>query len=300
MEQIQKILREAQSQIKAGETYTAKVASTMLESTNVIGAGMDELGTTLGGYVAKPQTDASSLLDLFPKVFVESSSVVLVSETNDDGTLEVVNEGDIKPKIDGDFSSLQVPILKIAELITISDEMLGDIPFMTDAINRKLMRRLKDEIAERFFATIINTAGMTASNLTAGTGASKTLDTLPAIYQDMLTKFGYSPSLFMFNSPEYAKAFIETSNAINWVEIFEPMIAPNSEVIAGRILAVAPAEIPLYILEDMTIEIGKTGDDFINNMTSIRCEARVGYTLGVTNKMAVYNDTITATIAACQ
>ncbi len=300
MEQIQKILREAQSQIKAGETYTAKVASTMLESTNVIGAGMDELGTTLGGYVAKPQTDASSLLDLFPKVFVESSSVVLVSETNDDGTLGTVAEGAIKPKIDGDFSALQVPITKIAELITISDEMLGDIPFMVDAINRKLMRRLKDEIAKRFFTSIMNVTGMNASNLTAGTSASKTLDTLPAIYQDMLTKFGYSPSLFMFNSPDYAKAFIEASEAINWVEIFEPMIAPNSEITAGKILAVAPAEVPLYILEDMTIEIGKTGDDFINNMTSIRCEARVGYTLGITNKMAVYSDIINATIAACQ
>jgi hypothetical protein len=270
----------------------------MLESTNVIGAGMDELGTTLGGYVAKPQTATAMLLDLFPKVFVESNSVVLVSETADDGTPQPISEGTLKPKIDGDFSAVQVPIVKFAELITISDEMLGDIPFMVDAINRKLMRRLKDVIGVTFINYLNGSAGMNSGDLTAGTTGTKILDCLPAIYQDMFTQNGYSASLFLLNKPNYAKAFIEASESINWVEIFEPTIMVNVDIDGDSIIAVAPQEIPLYILEDMTIEIGKTGDDFIHNRTSIRCEARVGWDLGVTNSKAVYADMVTDTLTA--
>jgi len=298
MEQIKKILAGVQSQIKAGEPVQFKAAATMLESSNVIGAGMDELGTTLGGYVAKPQSDSAMLLDLFPKVFVESSSVALVSETADDGVVSVVAEGAVKPQIDGDFSTIQQPMTKYAEFITISDEMLGDIPFMTDAINRKLMRRLKDKIGEIFATYLFTNAGMTSGNLTAGTTGTKILDCLPAIYQDMFSQNGYSASLFLLNKPEYAKAFIETSEAINWVEIFEPTIMVNSRIPAGGIVAVAPQEIPLYILQDMTIEIGKVGDDFKYNRTSIRCEARLGWNVGVTNGKAVYADSITDTLTA--
>jgi len=298
MEQIKKILREAQSQIKSGEPVQLKAAATMLESSNVIGAGMDELGTTLGGYVAKPETDSAMLLDLFPKVFVESSSVALVSETADDGNVAVVAEGAVKPQIDGDFSTIKQPMTKFAEYITISDEMLGDIPFMTDAINRKLMRRLKDKIGDTFATYLFSNAGMTSANLTAGTTGTKILDCLPAIYQDMFSQNGYSASLFLLNKPEYAKAFIESSEAINWVEIFEPTIMVNSRISSGGIVAVAPAEIPLYILQDMTIEIGKVGDDFKYNRTSIRCEARLGWNLGVTNSKAVYADSITDTLTA--
>jgi len=298
MEQIKKILREAQSQIKSGEPVQFKAAATMLESTNVIGAGMDELGTTLGGYVAKPQSDSAMLLDLFPKVFVESSSVALVSETNDDGNVSVVAEGAVKPQIDGDFSTIQQPMTKYAEFITISDEMLGDIPFMTDAINRKLMRRLKDKIGEIFATYLFTNAGMTSGDLIGGTTGSKILDCLPAIYQDMFAQNGYSASLFLLNRPLFAKAFIQTSDSINWVEIFEPTIIVNSRIPADFIVAIAPAEIPLYILQDMTIEIGKVGDDFKYNRTSIRCEARLGWKVGVTNGKAVYADSITNTLTA--
>ena len=181
MEQIKSILREAQSRIKVGESFQAKAAANMLESTNVIGAGMDELGTQSVGYMNKPATDNAMLFDLFPKVFVSSPSLVLANETSPDGNVAVVAEGTLKPQVDSDYNANIPAITKYAATITISDEMLGDINFMSDAVSNQLTRRLKDKIAVDCIKQLAAFAGVLSGNLTSGTSGTKVMDMFPAI-----------------------------------------------------------------------------------------------------------------------
>jgi len=298
MEQIKSILREAQSRIKVGESYQAKAAANMLESTNVIGAGMDELGTQSVGYMNKPATDNAMLFDLFPKVFVSSPSLVLANETNPDGNVLMVPEGSVKPQIDSDYEASKPTIYKYAATITISDEMLGDINFMSDAVSNQLTRRLKDKIAFDYIKALANVAGVTSTNLTAGTGAPAgiVMNIFPAIYSDVLTKYGHDIDLFLLNSPDFAKAWIQPTDSNSFIEYYEKNLVPCSAVSAGNVMGIATQAQRVYILQDLTLEFGKNGDDFVKNNTTIRCEARVGWALGANNLSGVYADTIASTL----
>ena len=296
MEQIKSILREAQSRIKVGESFQAKAAANMLESTNVIGAGMDELGTQSVGYMNKPATDNSRLFDLFPKVLVSSPSLVLANETSPDGNVAVVAEGTLKPQVDSDYEASTPAIAKYAATITISDEMLGDINFMSDAVLNQLTRRLKDKIAVDYIKGLAAVAGVTSAQLTTGTTGSKVMDMFPAIYSDVLTKYGHDIDLFLLNSPDFAKAWIQANDSNSFIQYYEKNLVPCSAVTAGNVMGIATQAQRVYILKDLTLEFGKNGDDFVKNNTTIRCEARVGWALGQNNLNGVYADTITATL----
>ena len=298
MEQIRQIVAEAQSLLKNGQTYTAKAAATMLESSNVIGAGMDELGTQSLGYFNRPATDNAGIFDLFPKVFVNSPSLVLASEVNPDGSVTPVVEGALKPQVDSDYNALAPTITKYAATITISDEMLNDINFMSDAITSQLIRRVKDKIANDYIKALVTNAGVTSTSLTAGTTATKVMDIFPAIYSDVLTKKGQDIDLFLLNSPDFAKAWIEQSYSDSFIEYYEKSLVPCSTITAGNVLAVATLAQRIYVLQDLTFEFGKINDDFKYNRTSVRCEARIGWALGPNNVSGVYADTIAATLAA--
>lgn len=298
MEQIKSILAEAQSLLKEGKSFQTKAAANMLESTNVIGAGMDELGTQSVGYMNKPATDNAMLFDLFPKVFVSSPSLVLANEVSQDGSVAVVAEGALKPQIDSDYNANEPAIRKYAATITISDEMLDDINFMSDAVSNQLTRRLKDKIAIDYIKGLQQVAGVTSTNLTGGTGAPAgvVMNVFPAIYSDVLTKYGHDIDLFLLNSPDFAKAWIQSTDSNSFIEYYEKNLLPSSSVLAGSVMGIATQAQRVYILKDLTLEFGKNGDDFVKNNTTIRCEARVGWALGANNLSGVYFDTIASTI----
>ena len=296
MEQIKSILREAQCLLKEGKSFQTKAAANMLESTNVIGAGMDELGTQSVGYMNKPATDNAMLFDLFPKVFVSSPSLVLANEVNQDGSVTTVAEGALKPQVDSDYNAQAPTMTKYAATITISDEMLGDINFMSDAVSTQLVRRVKDKIAIDYLKQLASSAGVVSANLTTGTSGTKVMDMFPAIYSDVLTLKWHDIDLFLLNSPDFAKAWIQANDSNSFIEYYEKNLMPCSAVTAGSVMGIATQAQRVYILQDLTLDFGKNGDDFSKNNTTIRCEARVGWALGANNLSGVYSDTITNTL----
>lgn len=296
MEQIKSILAEAQSLLKEGKSFQTKAAANMLETTNVIGSGMASLNTESVGYYNKPATDNATLFDLFPKVYVTSPSLSLANEVNQDGSVTSVVEGALKPLVDSDYNASAPTLTKYAATITISDEMLSDINFMTDAVTMQLVRRVKDKIALDFIKQLASSAGVTSTALTAGTTGTKLMDMFPAIYSDVLTLKGHDIDLFLLNSPDFAKAWIELSYSDSFIEYYEKQLLPSSAVVAGNVLGIATQAQRVYILQDLTLDFGKNNDDFSKNNTTIRCEARVGWALGANNLSGVYSDTITNTL----
>jgi len=270
----------------------------MLQSTNVIGSGASAVNTQNVGYMNRPASDNSMLFDLFPKVFVNSHSIVLANEVNDDGTVVEIAEGTVKTLLDSDYNATAPTMSKFAVRSVVSDEMLSDIDFMQEAIGSQLMRRLKNKIAEAYIKTLATNAGMTSVNLTAGTTGNKIMDTFPAIYEDMLTLNGHDANLFLLNSPDYAKAWIQSSNAENFLEWSEKLFLPSSAVTKDSILAIATDAQRIYIYKDMQLELGKNNADFANNTTTIRCEARVAFLTGANSASGVYYDTIQNTTTA--
>ena len=284
---------------KATETLTLKAAGSML-SANVTGDGKSYINPQGMGYFPIKDTHNARLLDLFPKVPVSSHTVVISNEANADGTAGYVEEGAEKPLLDSDIAVTKVDMDKYAGIVTMSDEMLTDIDFMGNLIENKLVRELKYAIATAFLSDIATaTPTLTSAGLTAGTGSTgKLADIPPAVYEDMVINSGYSPYLWMMNSPDYAKFFNEEKVNLLWYAMNEPIITPCKQVSAGDILGIDPMMFPLYVYKDVTIEIGRVGDDFKNNTVTVRGEARVGWDLNGNCLKAFYLDTIANTLAA--
>ena len=295
--------REALKSIQDGsraDKLQLKAAGTMLTSTNVTGEGMEGIQPQQIGYIPTPKHYHDSYLDLFPKVMVDSATVVIVNEANNDGTISAATtEGAAKNLVDVDDAVSRLTLNKYTDYIKISREMLDDIPFMSAQVDRVLRRRLKNKVCE-FFFTAINAATPTydAADLTAGTTGTTVKDCLPAIYADMQRLSEYSMNLWMLDQPDYAKLFNEAGQNYLWYGLMNPTILHNDHLTTGNIMGLHTEAFPLYIYKDINITVGMEDDDFTKNLVTIVGETRVGWSIAGNALNALYNDTITATLAA--
>jgi hypothetical protein len=279
--------------------YIIKASADMLESTNITGVGLEGINPENVGYIPLKGDNSSSILDYLPKVSVNSATVVITNEVSDDGTPDIVYEGDGKPQIDFDDNVSKPTLKKFAGYIKISEEMINDISFMDSQIRGVLMRRLRNTIADSFMADLLAaTPTYDAGDLTAGTTGTLVKDIPPAVTADMQDLGGYSMNLWMLPQPYYAKMFNEAGTNFLWYALNEPTIMNNNNVTAGNIVAIDSSMFPLYVYKDMAITFGREGDDMTKNMITVRCESRIGWNLAGNSLKAIYNDTISATLAA--
>lgn len=279
--------------------HIIKASADMLESTHITGIGITGINPENVGYIPSKGDNSSSILDYLPKVSVNSATVVITNEVSDDGSPDIVDEGDGKPQIDFDDEVSKPTLKKFAEYIKISDEMINDISFMDSQIRGVLMRRLRNTIADSFMVDLLAAAPKyNATNLTAGTTGTLVKDIPPAVTADMQDLGGYSMNLWMLPQPDYAKMFNEAGTNFLWYALNEPTIMNNNNVTAGNIVAIDSSMFPLYVYKDMDIQFGREGEDMTNNMITVRCESRIGWNLAGNSLQAVYNDTISATLAA--
>jgi hypothetical protein len=298
-EALQTVNKGGRLQFNIDGLQALKTPATMTTA-NFTGSGVNAVTADGMGYIPIRQTFASRILDMLPKVPVSSRTLVIANETSIDGAVTQVNEGAAKPLIDNDFAASNPDMRKFAANIRISKEMIEDIGFVSDAIERRLSQALKNKISADFLTAIMAvTPTLVPAGLTAGTGSTgKLKDLLPAIYQDMLLGQGYAPDLFLFNRPNYAKAFNEQSVNLLWYGLNNPVILPCSQVATANVACMDTNMFPLYVYKDISIEIGKQGTDFTENTVTLVAEARVAWNLTGECLKALYNASISSTVAA--
>lgn len=274
-----------------------KAAGTMLEGTNV--TDFDQISPAFANYIPLQPKYSSTLLDYFPKINVDSATLVLVDETSEDGTVVETVQGDAKNQIDNDFDAITPKMHKIAAYVKVSTEMLSDISYIQSKIEGVLKRRLKNKISDLFMADLIGaTPTYGSANLKPGTSGTLFKDILPAVTADMANLGGYNMKLWLLNQPDYAKLFVEAGQNYLWYAMNNPKIMNSSDIAAGNIIGVDPSVFPLYVYKDVSIEIGNENDDFTKNLVTIRCEARVAWNFTGNCLSGIYNDTIADTLAA--
>lgn len=275
-----------------------KAAGDMI-NTNVTGSGYSFVGPEGMGYIPLSANHNSSILDYFPKVQVNSHSIILADEIDADGSIDFIQQGVVKPEVDSDVYVTNPQALKTAGYVKVSAEMLDDIDFMSNLIQTKLMRETKNSIALDFIqAILIATPNLLDTNLTAGTTGTLLADIIPAVTEDMQIQKGYTPNLWLLNAPNYAKLFAENKSNLVWYALNEPVIKACGEVDAANIVGLDTSMFPLYVYKDIMVEIGQEGNDFKYNMVTIRGEARVSWNIRGNCLDAIYNDSIADTLAA--
>ena len=291
---------DALKELRLGQSLDIKAAGTMLESTNITGAGIGPITATQMNYIPIRRNWNNTLYDLLPKIQVDSKTIVITNESGDDGTISAVTaEGAAKNQIDKDDAVSTPTMSKYTAFVKISREMLNDIPFVENQIRAVLSRRLNNAISELVGTAIVAiTPNVTAANLTAGTTGTTTFDCIKAVTADLQLQKGYTPNLWLMNQPDYAKAYIEASVNDLYFSHNEVNIKPNFIVGAGNIIGLDTSMFPIYMYKDLNIQIGFEDDDFTKNLVTIRGESRLAYSFVGNCLDAIYQDTIAATIAA--
>ena len=302
METIIQQLKEKSEQLKGlrlGQSLDFKAATTMLESTNITGAGLDELNPQQLYYIPIKRSINNTIFDLLPKINVSSHSIVVTNETSDEGTINAATtEGAAKNQIGKDDSVTTPTMAKYTAFVKISREMLDDIPFVENQIRSVLARRLNNAISEIVGTALVGISPyLTGIGLTAGTGGTTIFDCIKAVTADMEIQNGYTPNLWLFNQPDYAKAYIQANANSTWFDTKQSNILPTSLVTAAYIVGLDADMFPMYIYKDLGIQVGYENDDFTKNLVTIRGEVRLTFPIVGNSLNALYHDTIAATVA---
>lgn len=289
--------KEAIKNLKKGQEIHLKASAQMLESTNV--TGFTGINPQNMGYIPYKGDSSGSILQYFPRIKVSSPTLVITNEVLGGGEPDKVAEGGAKPLVDFDDVVTTPTMQKYAESITISEEMLDDIDFMNEQVRTVLMRKLNNLVANQFIKDIVGvTPTYGSANLTAGTTGTLVKDILPAVTADMANKGGYDLNMWLLIQPDYAKLFVEAGQNYLWYAMNNPLILNSEEVTVGNIVGLDSSMFPIYVYKDLDIKIGRVSENFTDNLVTIRCESRLAWDLTGNCLNALYNDTISATLAA--
>ena len=126
-----------------------KAAGTMLSSTNVSGGNVP-VEQRLAGFDMLPSRTVR-LLDIVSRGSADSTVISWVSQANKDGAAGQTAEGTLKNQIDFDLVVNQESLKKTTAYIKISEEMLGDIPFMKAEIDNELTREILKKVESEVY-----------------------------------------------------------------------------------------------------------------------------------------------------
>ena len=110
-------------------------AGTLLEGGQ--GAGLIPVPQVVGGQVEK-LFQRTTIADVLPTGQATSNSIRYIVEGTATEGATAVAEGEAKPASDLALSTVDEPVQKIATILTISDEMMEDVPAVTSYINGRL------------------------------------------------------------------------------------------------------------------------------------------------------------------
>lgn len=244
------------------------------------------------------------------KVPVTSNAVNSLREASWTNAAAEVSEGGTKAESTLTFEQYNVSISTIAHWIKVSEQLMADAP----AIQAYIDGRLRDGLAQRLDFQLIRgngtapaLSGFTDSgNYTAYTPASGDLlvDAVNRAKYALWAK-GYVPDAVILNPADwgamertreyagsgYAGAYMAGTpgQALSMSPFGLRVVLSNHVTDGEMILGAFNTAAVLYTRQGATVEIGRSGTDFVQNLYTIRAEMRCG--LGVEQPNAIlYGD----------
>ncbi len=231
------------------------------------------------------------LLDLLQRIAVGSNSFEFVAL---DGFVNASNyqlaEGETKATQTLPTEVISVPVVTIAAVLSASEQVLADSPALGQFIQSKLLFG----VLEKLEAEIVSGAGGTgkisglvtqATAFTPTTGLAAADAIGEAIAQLEIT--GWMPGAVVLHPSDWQAIRAERNTsgdeyvATGWNSPAQPNLwgvpVVSSAVIAqGTALVLDPAHVALLDRQSANVQIGYTGDQFAQNLLSLRAELRAG------------------------
>ena len=235
-------------------------------------------------------------LDVLQTGTISSNLVEWVYQSGKEGAAAKTAEGAAKNQIDFDMVVASQRVEKLSAYITITDEMLEDIPFMASEVNGELMRELSKAIETSAFggngtSPNLNGVNTVATAFAPGIHALKVenpniVDVLRVGIDQIAVAEQSAPTAIWMNPSDVTTLQLTKSNAT------ENLYATELAIIAGQLMLDG---IPIFkstlvaadsfLMGDFTkahmrtrkgisIEVGMIANNFIDNYKTVLAEFR--------------------------
>lgn len=156
-------LKEFQKNKNAKLTIDLKAVGTMTIGNNLSGDGVASYNQRQGLVPAQK----INMRDLIPTAVSPTGLYVTYRETGTEGSIGIQSEGSLKSQIDYDLTEVKVVSDYIAGFARFSKQMMFQLPFLQNTLQRMLLRDFYKKENSTFFSTVANAA--TGSTTTSAT-----------------------------------------------------------------------------------------------------------------------------------
>jgi HK97 family phage major capsid protein len=236
-----------------------------------------------------------NVLDVIPMGSTSSNQVEYTQELAFTNAAAERAEGTAKPQTDLTFKLVQEPVRTLAHWIKMSKQVMEDAPALEGYVNRRMIhgvqRRLQFQIL-RGNGTSPNLSGLSASGrhtaFTPTTGETALDSINRAKYAVIAADF--TPNVVMVNPADWGaieRAKVSGGGytlgdgaAITYVAngmiplVWGLMVVPSNDVASGKFYVMDTNAVQMFNRQGVTVELGFAGDDFTNNLITLRAEMR--------------------------
>lgn len=296
---------EQYKQLVAGNTQRARI-----EVKNTVTSGSTTVFPDQRPGIIPGSFAPLTVRQILRAIPVTSNMVNSLREASWTNSAAEVSQGAAKPESDVTFEQYNVPITTVAHWIKISNQLLADAP----AVVAYIETRLRDGLEQRIEAQLINGNGTSpnlsgftdSGNYTAYTPTSDDLlvdairrakyamwatgnmpDTVivnPADWSIMEgVREGTGTGAYLYGAPGFAAG----------MNPFGLQVVLSNHVNTGKFIVARMSDSAvLYTRSGSVVEMGFVGNDFTNNLITLRAEQRLG--LGVDRPAGIMYGDFTA------
>lgn len=279
----------------AGKQDSAiKVAVTM-QVDNTIGAGDTQVSITDNTNIISPIRKRE--LRYLANVSVGRTSgnrAMWIEELDEQGTPIMLGEGDTKTQLSVRYEEKTAIVKKIAVYGKVTTEMMADLPQLISYIQNNLMKRMDIVVENQLFngdnlGDNLNGAFTLATAFSAGT-LSNTItspndyDVVQAVALQTELAFGVPNAIFvnpaivarMKMTKDVDGAYVmPTFATANGLEVAGMRVIPTTAVSGENFIGGDLSVLQVLIREELGIQIGLNGNDFIDNKKTMLIEKRL-------------------------
>jgi hypothetical protein len=164
-------IKEFQKNKNAKLTIDLKAVGTMTTSANLSGDGVATYNTRQGLVPAQKV----NFRDLIPTAVSPTGLYVTYRETGTEGSIGIQTEGNLKSQIDYDLTEVKVVSDYIAGFARFSKQMMFQLPFLQNTLQRMLLRDFYKKENSTFFSAV-STAATGSTTTAASVDAEQLVD----------------------------------------------------------------------------------------------------------------------------
>jgi HK97 family phage major capsid protein len=276
---------------------------------------LTELDTEIN-VISRPIRRIREIANVAP---TSSKAVTYIQQTTQ-STTGFLNEAVAKANGQLQYTEVTVNVTKVAGLIKISKEMLGDLSFMQGEVNRDLMESVDQNIDNGLLNGngsapnlngVINQATTWTAGTFAGTITNATIIDVLRVAKANIEASNFTPTHIILHPEDVAKIELakDTNGGYTYPVFYNLGSVPNmilsgmvvvqsKNMTAGNFLVGDFSKFNVKVREDLNMTIGYDMDDFSRNMVSMIVEARLCSYVKANDTGAFQKGVIATAIAA--